>query len=246
MAFLQIVAFLVIAAALGFAAVGWLVRGTRFQSESARQAGDWQTRLGQADERDRLRAELAAARAHSDASRSAAAGDAELAERAARLQRELEAARRRTPSSAPGTRPRSAASKPASPSWRRPRSRSIRRLRPPPRRSMAGRAPWMWSGAAVAAATPGRPDDLRPTSGIGPGSRKTCMSSASTHFHQIAGFTPENVAWVDRRLRFKAASSARTGSARRASSRPKARRSGGEDPRRWEDWLDQAGARAAH
>ena len=32
--------------------------------------------------RDRLRAELAAARAHSDASRSAAAGDAELAERA--------------------------------------------------------------------------------------------------------------------------------------------------------------------
>jgi NADH-quinone oxidoreductase subunit E len=201
---LQIVAFLVVAAALGFA-VGWLVRGTKFQGENARQAGDWQTRLGQAEaERDRLQAELAAARTQSDGSRSDAAGKAELEERAARLQRELDAARHaeaeqrarhqaevqrleaRFAELETGARDSHGALPAAAPS-----------VNDRPSAGSEGAAPPSLPGPE------GAPDDLQRISGIGPGIEKTLHELGIYHFHQIAGFTPENVVWMDRRLRFR-------------------------------------------
>ena len=49
----------------------------------------------------------------------------------------------------------------------------------------------------------GEPDDLKRISGIGPGIERTLHELGIFHFRQIAAFTPENVAWVDRHLRFK-------------------------------------------
>ncbi|HEX6114307.1 MAG TPA: hypothetical protein VFZ10_18565 [Geminicoccaceae bacterium] len=202
--FLQIVAFLVVAAALGFA-VGWLVRGTRFQGESARQAGDWQTRLGQADaERDRLQAELTAARAQFDVSRSAAAGNAGLEERAARLQRELEAARHAEAEQ--GARHQAEVSR-LEARVAELETGAVKAHEAPPAvaRSVNGRPS---AGSEGAAPPPlpgpeGAPDDLQRINGIGPGIERTLHELGIYHFHQIAGFTPENVVWVDRRLRFK-------------------------------------------
>ncbi len=53
------------------------------------------------------------------------------------------------------------------------------------------------------AAPEGQPDDLKKISGIGPGIEKTLHDLGVFHYRQIAAFTPENVAWVNRRLRFK-------------------------------------------
>jgi NADH-quinone oxidoreductase subunit E len=49
----------------------------------------------------------------------------------------------------------------------------------------------------------GEPDDLKKISGIGPGIEKTLHGLGIYHFRQIAGFTSDNVAWVNQRLRFK-------------------------------------------
>lgn len=49
----------------------------------------------------------------------------------------------------------------------------------------------------------GQPDDLKKISGIGPGIERTLHDLGIYHYRQIAAFTPDNVAWVDRRLRFK-------------------------------------------
>jgi predicted flap endonuclease-1-like 5' DNA nuclease len=49
----------------------------------------------------------------------------------------------------------------------------------------------------------GAPDDLKQISGIGPGIEKTLHGLGIYHFRQIAQFTPDNVAWIDQRLRFK-------------------------------------------
>ena len=202
--FLQIVAFLVVAAALGFA-VGWLVRGSRFQGDSARQADDWQTRLGQAEaERDRLQAELAAARAQSDGSRSAAAGKAELEERAVRLQRELEGARHaeaeqraRHQAEVQRLEARVAELETGSLNSQGARPAAAPSVNDRPSAGMQGAAPPSLPGPE------GAPDDLQRISGIGPGIEKTLHQLGIYHFHQIAGFTPENVVWMDRRLRFK-------------------------------------------
>jgi len=216
--FLPIAAFLIVAAALGFA-IGWLVRGAKFQSESDRLAGDWQARLGRVEgERDRLQAELAAARddgaalerAQGAAEQRATAGDPELEARATRLERELEQAR------AANARQRaeierleartaelqaSAAKAPAGPTPAGP----------------TPAAPVIAAPAAVeqvsidAQAAPppslarpeGEPDDLKRISGIGPGIEKTLHELGIFHFRQIAAFTPENVVWVNQHLRFR-------------------------------------------
>lgn len=49
----------------------------------------------------------------------------------------------------------------------------------------------------------GTADDLKLISGIGPSIEKMLNGLGIYHFRQIAAFTPENVAWVDRRLRFR-------------------------------------------
>jgi NADH-quinone oxidoreductase subunit E len=206
--FLQIVVFLVVAAALGFA-VGWLVRGTKLQSESDRLADDWRARLGRVEgERDRLQAELAAARddraarerAPGGAAERAAAGDPELTARATRLERELEEAR------ATNARQRA--------QIERLEARTAE-LQASPAKAPA--APKIAAPAAVeqvsadARAAPppslarpeGERDDLKRISGIGPGIEKTLHELGIFHFRQIAAFTPENVVWVNQHLRFK-------------------------------------------
>jgi predicted flap endonuclease-1-like 5' DNA nuclease len=49
----------------------------------------------------------------------------------------------------------------------------------------------------------GEPDDLKRISGIGPGIEKTLHELGIFHYRQIAAFTPENVAWINQRLRFR-------------------------------------------
>lgn len=49
----------------------------------------------------------------------------------------------------------------------------------------------------------GQPDDLKKINGIGPGIERTLHGLGVYHYRQIAAFTPDNVAWVDRHLRFK-------------------------------------------
>jgi len=211
--FLQIVVFLIVAAALGFA-VGWLVRGAKFQSESDRLAGDWQARLGRVEgERDRLQAELAAARddgvalerAQGEAEQRATAGDPEVEARATRLERELEQAR------AADARQRaeierleartaelqaSAAKAPAAPT---PAARVVAAPAAVEQVSTDARA----SPPPSLARPEGEPDDLQRISGIGPGIEKTLHELGIFHFRQIAAFTPENVVWVNQHLRFR-------------------------------------------
>ena len=205
--FLQIV-FLILAAALGFV-VGWLLRGTRLEEERAAASEHWQTRLdGAESERERLRSELAAAsedkaaaeRAQRAAEQRAAAGGRELEARATRLERELAEARagrerlearlaeRQT---ATGEPPAAAAPVAAT---------GI------PEAAGASAGDESTAGHAPPKGLPrpeGEPDDLKRISGIGPGIERTLHELGVYHFRQIAAFTPENVAWVNRRLRFK-------------------------------------------
>jgi NADH-quinone oxidoreductase subunit E len=67
----------------------------------------------------------------------------------------------------------------------------------PPATALAGAPP---QGLA---APEGEPDDLQQISGIGPGIEKILHELGIYHFRQIAEFTPDNVAWVNQRLRFK-------------------------------------------
>jgi len=46
----------------------------------------------------------------------------------------------------------------------------------------------------------GTPDDLKRIKGVGPKLEKLCHSLGFFHFDQIASWTPEEVAWVDRHL----------------------------------------------
>ena len=210
--FLQIVVFLIIAAALGFA-VGWLMRGARLQEEHDSSVRGWGARLSSVEsERDQLREQLAAAgegkaaseRAQREAEQRAASGEPELRARATRLERELEEARERGAG----------------------QQAEIERLEAKVAELQTGAAASVpiAGDAAPAAAdhdlaepaglpeeTPplalpgaqGQADDLKRISGIGPGIERTLHELGVYHFHQIAAFTPANVAWVNRRLRFK-------------------------------------------
>jgi len=204
-----IMVFLILAAALGFV-VGWLLRGTRLEEERAARSEPWQARLGGAEsERERLRSELAAAnedkaaaeRALREAEQRAAAGDPELEARATRLERELAEARagnerlearlaaRQTATGEPQAAAAPVAATAAMPEAAGASASEV---------STAGDAP-----PKGLPEPDGEPDDLKRISGIGPGIEKTLNELGVFHFHQIAAFTPENVAWVNRRLRFK-------------------------------------------
>jgi predicted flap endonuclease-1-like 5' DNA nuclease len=203
--FWQIVVFLLLAAALGFV-IGWLTRGARAQGEhtgaSARQGG---TEAALADERDRLRTELAAAQdaqrqledslvqlrglADTRASRvhELEQAGASSRERIARLEQELGEARGAGNRQHDAERPPTAAAAP-------PESAGAV---PPPVEPVRGTPP------PSLPSPEGEPDDLKQISGIGPSIERTLHELGIYHFRQIAQFTPDNIAWIDQRLRFR-------------------------------------------
>ena len=182
--FWQIVIFLLVAAALGFV-IGWVTHGARTRGG---------TMAGLVDEPDGLRTELAAAREAQGRLETSLAEVRELADsrdsRARGLEQALESGRER-----------------------------IARLEQELSEARAARqagSEGAATGAAAAAAEPvrgtpppalpspeGDPDDLKKISGIGPGIEKTLHGLGVYHFRQIAQFTPDNVAWIDQRLRFR-------------------------------------------
>ena len=238
--FLQILVFLIIAAALGFA-VGWLMRASRLQAEGAGAEADLRGRLARLeDERDRLRAELAAA-GHAGAAtgQRATADTSELTARIARLQDELALAQKANathqaeagrleariaeleasaaltpgaPTSGPVT-PGAVTPGPVTPGAVTPGAVTPGTVTPgivTPGRASTAR-PGADQPPAGRAGTPptalarpeGKPDDLQQISGIGPGIERTLHRLGIFHFRQIAAFTPDNIAWVNQRLRFK-------------------------------------------
>jgi NADH-quinone oxidoreductase subunit E len=54
----------------------------------------------------------------------------------------------------------------------------------------------------IAQARGGKPDNLQRISGIGPKNERTLHGLGFFHFDQIAGWTDEEVAWVDNHLKF--------------------------------------------
>ena len=203
--FWQIVVFLIVAAALGFV-IGWVLRASRGVGE---QVGAAPRHAGPAaaisDERERLRTELQAAReAQAEAENSlvelrqlaeARAGrvheleqlEARSRERMARLEQELSDAR------AGGQRQDSAAPVAPAPAA----EPDLAAVVPPPAEPARGTPP------PPLPAPEGKPDDLQLISGIGPGMEKTLHGLGIYHFRQIAELTPDNVAWIDQRLRFR-------------------------------------------
>jgi predicted flap endonuclease-1-like 5' DNA nuclease len=228
--FWQIVVFLIVAAALGFA-IGWVVRGARLEHErpatAPRQSG---AEAALEDERDRLRTELQAAREATAELEAARAERQSLADARGDRVRELEAAaassrqriaeledglgkaraaegdREAERQGAPPAEPRPptdptplgspadviAAAPPAEPPAPAEPGPAA-----PPAGVLAGAPP---QGLAAAE---GDPDDLQQISGIGPGIEKVLHELGIYHFWQIAQFTPDNVTWVNQRLRFK-------------------------------------------
>jgi predicted flap endonuclease-1-like 5' DNA nuclease len=69
---------------------------------------------------------------------------------------------------------------------------------PPPAPSVPEERP-----PALPAATSGAPDDFTLIDGVSPLQQSTLNSLGIYHFDQIAGWTPANVAWVDRYLRLR-------------------------------------------
>ncbi len=55
----------------------------------------------------------------------------------------------------------------------------------------------------LTAARDGKPDDLKLLKGVGPKLEETLNELGFYHYDQIAAWTPEQVAWVDARLKFK-------------------------------------------
>ncbi len=179
--FWQIVIFLLVAAALGFV-IGWVTHGARRQRHGA---------AGLEDDPDRLRAELAAAREAQGRLETSLAELRELADsrdaRARGLEQALESGRERIArleqelSEARGAGSDAPATAPAAP------MAELVQGTPPP----------------ALVAPEGDPDDLKKISGIGPGIEKTLHGLGIYHFRQIAQLTPDNVAWIDQRLRFR-------------------------------------------
>jgi predicted flap endonuclease-1-like 5' DNA nuclease len=199
--FWQIVVFLIVAAALGFA-IGWLVRGARLEGARAapRSSG---AEAALADERDRLRTELQAAREGGVRLEAALADSQKLADTRGRRVRELEAEGASSQeriarlegelSKAGGSAASRAEVGPAAAAPPEPRPVAA----VPPVEAIPGAPPH------ALAAPEGEPDDLKQISGIGPGIEKILHELGVYHFRQIAELTPANVAWLDQRLRFK-------------------------------------------
>ncbi len=198
--FLQILVFLIIAAALGFA-VGWLMRASRLQAETASGAADLRARLARSeDERDRLRAGLAAAGGAGARTAQPATPDASgLAARITALQDELALAQQAN------ARHQAEVGRLEARIAELEASAALTPARPAPARPAAEEPPAERAGTPpTALARPeGKPDDLQQISGIGPGIERTLHRLGIFHFRQIAAFTPDNIAWVNQRLRFK-------------------------------------------
>jgi NADH-quinone oxidoreductase subunit E len=202
--FWQVVVFLLLAAALGFV-IGWVTRGARGaeRTGAAPRQGGMEPAL--ADERDRLRTELAAARDAQRQLEAALAETRELADRRADRVRELEEAeassRERIAgleqelSEAGASASRQGSSEQMAPARAEPPD-AIGAVSPPAE-------PVQGSPPSSLSAPEGEPDDLKRISGIGPGIEKTLHELGIYHFWQIAQFTPDNVAWIDQRLRFR-------------------------------------------
>lgn len=203
--FWQIAVFLLVAAALGFV-IGWVLRGARLEGAptAAPRQSDAETAL--ADERDRLRTELQAARADGVQLEASLAESQRLADARAGRVRELEAVEASGRQRIAGLEDELAKAKGAAGNPRTdalPLATAPAQARPPagpaapPATALAGAPP---QGLA---APEGEPDDLQQISGIGPGIEKILHELGIYHFRQIAEFTPDNVAWVNQRLRFK-------------------------------------------
>ena len=185
MLFLQILLFLALAAVAGFLFARFVL--VRPKAESRSVEPEWRSQLETAvRERDQFRAELQDARARAGASR-------DTDERLEQRDSELQAARRRIEqleAELEQVRAGEVAAK-----------EEVERLHAAP-------------GGAAADGPPGEPpeqlgepvgapDDLKKISGIGPGIERTLNGLGIYHYRQIAAFSPENVLWVDRRLRFR-------------------------------------------
>jgi predicted flap endonuclease-1-like 5' DNA nuclease len=195
---LQIVVFLLVAAALGFA-VGWLVRGGQLQAERASLEADWRARLAQATaERDRLRAELAAAGSVGTKAGEQAAA-AEMTARITQLEGELDAGQQANArhQAEIGRLEARIAELEASTVISKGRATGVPSGRDQPVAEVPGTPP------PALAKPEGAPDDLQQINGIGPGIERTLHRLGIFHFRQIAALTPENVTWVNQRLRFK-------------------------------------------
>ncbi len=180
--FLNVIIFLIVAAALGFA-VGWLVRGSR-DEEAVQPAATVPAPAGVNEEREGLHGELQAAHAEQERLQSELAeARAEIERQAARIQ-ELEAAQQQASE-------RIAALE---------RELESARAMAAPAESAAAHEE---EGAPPPAlsAPEGEADDLKKISGIGPAIEKTLHEFGIFHFRQIAAFTPENIAWLDRHIR---------------------------------------------
>jgi predicted flap endonuclease-1-like 5' DNA nuclease len=202
--FWQVVVFLLLAAALGFV-IGWVTRGARGaeRTGAAPRQGGMEPAL--ADERDRLRTELAGARDAQRQLEAALAEARELADRRAERVRELEEAEASSRERIAGLE-QELSEAPASAS--RQGSSEQMATAPAERPDAIGAVsppaePVEGSPPPALSAPEGEPDDLKRISGIGPGIEKTLHELGIYHFWQIAQFTPDNVAWIDQRLRFR-------------------------------------------
>lgn len=87
--------------------------------------------------------------------------------------------------------------------------------KPAPAKKASAKKPAAKEKAAPAATSDARPalmmdapeggkaDDLKKISGVGPKLEQTLNDLGIWHFHQVAKFTKDDIAWVDDRLRFK-------------------------------------------
>jgi predicted flap endonuclease-1-like 5' DNA nuclease len=180
--FWQIVVFLLVAAVLGFV-IGWVTRGARAQAGMAPALADEGERLrmdlaAAREAQGQLETSLAEAREFAESMRSRARGLEEAQERSreriARLEQELSEAR--------AARDQPGSSEQAATGLAAPRPGT-----PPP----------------ALPSPEGAPDDLKKISGIGPGIEKTLHELGIYHFRQIAQLTPDHVAWIDHHLRFR-------------------------------------------
>jgi predicted flap endonuclease-1-like 5' DNA nuclease len=201
--FWQIVVFLLVTAALGFV-IGWLVRGARLEGARAAAPRSSGAEAALADERDRLRTELQAARDDSARSEAALTESRSLADTRAERVRQLEVVEARSKERIARLEDELSQSKVAArgPGAAIEGGNALAKAQSEPAASLLAEG---MPGAPPQGlpAPEGEPDDLKQISGIGPGIEKILHELGIYHFRQIAEFTPANVAWVNQRLRFK-------------------------------------------
>lgn len=219
----QILLFLLLAALLGLV-IGWLLSDVRTRAKLQDLDARWRRRLSEVEgDRDRFVAELnqaneARGRAESALASSQRPPAAGSGPEVVRLQEELAVARQHALGleqelgrarqlyadyRAEVARERAAAPAPAlglmteEPAAAPPAAPAVASAPPAAADEPPGTKPEGLSAAQ------GAPDDLKLISGVGPKIERTLHELGIFHFWQIAQFTRENVAWVDRYLSFK-------------------------------------------